>query len=361
MNEPGAYILLLRLDEEKEMRVGRLPAPPARTAELARAGTAVQGGQLSFPSGWYAYTGSAHGPGGLAARAARHLARAGRSKRIHWHVDYLREHATAVEVWARPGAGPQMECAWAAAMRALPGAQPGPRGFGASDCRCAGHLVRFSVRPGCDWLRNRAGVRLMALSEERLVELVTALTQGEDEAREATVQDLADLGAAAVPPLVALLQDSDRDARWWAARALAACGPAVDASAREALMVALDDPTPEVRACAALALGELRATGAVDGLAQRLGDEDALVASVAGAALARIGEAAIAALVEVLRGGGTARARILAVRALERIGAPSSAEALWEALAHDPNYLVHHHAYAALEAMGELEPIILST
>ena len=201
----------------------------------------------------------------------------------------------------------------------------------------------------------------MAVSEERLVELVAALTQGQDEAREATVQDLADLGAAAVPPLVDLLQDSDQDARWWAARTLAACGPAVDATAREALMVALEDPTPEVRACAALALGELRATAAVDALAQRLGDEDALVASVAGAALACMGEAAIAVLVEVLLGGGAPRGRILAVRALERIGAPRSAGALWEALAHDPNYLVHHHAYAALEAMGELEPIILLT
>jgi HEAT repeat protein len=201
----------------------------------------------------------------------------------------------------------------------------------------------------------------MAVSEERLMELVAALTHGEDEAREATVQDLAALGVAAVPPLVVLLQDSDREARWWAARALAACGPAVDASAQQALVNALDDPTPEVRTCAALALGELRATAAVDGLAQRLGDEDALVASVAGAALVRIGEAAVVALVEVLRGGGPPRARILAVRALERIGAPSTAKALWEALAHDPNYLVHHHAHAALEAMGELESIILST
>jgi HEAT repeat protein len=214
-------------------------------------------------------------------------------------------------------------------------------------------------RPARDWLRHRLGVTLLAATAERVAEMVAALTHGEDEAREACVEDLAGLREAAVPPLVDQMHHPDPDARWWAARALAACAPPGHTIAVKALLAALDDGTPDVRACAALALGKLYADQAAGALARRLGDDDALVASVAGAALLRIGRAAIAPLAEVMRFGETARARALAVRALERIGAPESAGVLWEALDRDPSYLVHHHAYAALEAMGELDSVIL--
>jgi Uri superfamily endonuclease len=356
LNQPGAYILLLRLDKGREIHVGRLRASPAQDVQPQYGRRVAPREPSWYPPGWYAYTGSAHGPGGLAARVARHLARAGGGKRVHWHVDYLREHVTVVEAWALPGAPPQMECRWAATLRALAGAEAGPSRFGASDCRCAGHLVRFAAYPR---LRDGLGVRLMAVSEERRAELVAALTKGDDDAREAVVADLAELGVAVVPPLVDLLRDPDPDARWWAARALAACAVREDLDAQAALVVALNDPSPDVRACAALALGELQATPAAGALAERLGDDDALVASVASGALICLGEPAIASLLEVLRGNWPARARSLAARALGRIGGTRSVGALWEALARDPNYLVHHHAYAALEAMGELEPEIL--
>jgi len=60
-------VLILRLPCPATVNVGRL-------------------GRVRFPAGWYAYVGSAYGPGGLAARISRHLRP---SKPSHWHLDYL--------------------------------------------------------------------------------------------------------------------------------------------------------------------------------------------------------------------------------------------------------------------------------
>ena len=120
----GTYGLILRLPRLATIGVGRL-------------------GRFQFPAGWYAYVGSAHGPGGLAARVSRHL----RSpKPPHWHVDYLRTAAQPVQIWYAVGAR-KRECAWAEALSGLPGGSiPMPR-FGASDCRCPAHLIHFTVSP----------------------------------------------------------------------------------------------------------------------------------------------------------------------------------------------------------------------
>ena len=115
---PGTYALVLILDRPRRIAVGHL-------------------GTFDFPAGRYVYVGSALGPGGLAARVARHLRR---EKRLYWHVDYLLRYARVAEVWIRPGLG-RRECAWAQAAAALPGATIAVPRFGASDCRCAGHLV----------------------------------------------------------------------------------------------------------------------------------------------------------------------------------------------------------------------------
>jgi len=123
-DQPGTYALILRLPHPATLDVGRL-------------------GRFQFPAGWYAYAGSARGPGGLAARISRHL----RSpKPLRWHVDYLRAYAWPVAVWYTVGAG-KRECAWAKALARLPGASaPIPR-FGASDCRCPTHLIHFATPP----------------------------------------------------------------------------------------------------------------------------------------------------------------------------------------------------------------------
>ena len=123
MAETGCYHLVFHLPEATEVRVGAL-------------------GAIDLPPGWYVYTGSAFGPGGIAARVARHR----RPRRRHWHIDYLSAVAELVDVILMPDTT-RRECEHAAAVRALPGAVvPVPR-FGASDCKCIAHLVWFPERP----------------------------------------------------------------------------------------------------------------------------------------------------------------------------------------------------------------------
>jgi Uri superfamily endonuclease len=120
----GTYLLLAHLECAVEIPIGKL-------------------GTFSFDTGWYTYAGSALGPGGLPARLARH-ARA--DKRLHWHIDFLLQHAALDTIWQ--AAHPQkLECAWAMAMLDLLGAQTPVRRFGASDCRCSSHLIYFARRP----------------------------------------------------------------------------------------------------------------------------------------------------------------------------------------------------------------------
>jgi Uri superfamily endonuclease len=97
-------------------------------------------GTITFERGWYAYVGSA--ARGREARVARHLAA---EKPLRWHADYLFTAFPARGAWLVDGAAG--ECALAVALAALPGAERTPRRFGAGDCRCAGHLVRFPRRP----------------------------------------------------------------------------------------------------------------------------------------------------------------------------------------------------------------------
>ena len=97
-------------------------------------------GAVTLERGWYAYVGSA--ARARDARLARHLAR---EKPLRWHADYLFTAFPAEHAWLVDGA--EGECELASALAALPGAKRLPRRFGAGDCRCAGHLVRFARRP----------------------------------------------------------------------------------------------------------------------------------------------------------------------------------------------------------------------
>jgi Uri superfamily endonuclease len=141
-DRPGTYVLVLRLPRFAAIDVGRL-------------------GRVQFPAGWYAYAGSARGPGGLAARISRHL----RSpKPLRWHVDYLRADAQPVQIWYALGAR-KRECSWAQALSGLPGASIPVRRFGASDCRCPAHLVHFAVSPDLGAFVRAVGE---PVSQERL-------------------------------------------------------------------------------------------------------------------------------------------------------------------------------------------------
>ena len=323
----GTYVLALWLAAPQTIRVGRL-------------------GEFRFPAGWYLYAGSALGPGGLKARLARHLRRVGNEKQTHWHIDYLRERATWGGAWGR-ASGKREECAWASALCRLPGARIEVPGFGASDCRCAGHLVHLPALPDETWVARTLGAERTFVGNVELDELLTVLRSGTDESRETAALALGRFGAVAVEPLAALLAGGDADARWWAARALAEVG---GDNAVAALVRVLADPDPDLRACAALALGRIGNASAAPTLAGCLGDESAFVAGVAADALSMIGDPAVDALAAKLT-ASSPHIRLLAVRALARIKSKRAIGPLFELL-EDPSYLVRHYAHEALETCG---------
>jgi Uri superfamily endonuclease len=98
-------------------------------------------GQVCLPGGLYLYCGSAHGPGGLAARIQRHL---DPSTRKFWHYDHLKAYLIVTRVWWQVSSE-NCECETAQFLLGLPNAQTPIKGFGASDCRkgCRAHLVYF--------------------------------------------------------------------------------------------------------------------------------------------------------------------------------------------------------------------------
>lgn len=121
---PGTYTLLVEL-------------PTAAAVEFGARG------EYALGSGWYAYTGSAFGPGGL-QRVDRHRGlAAGESEARHWHVDYLLGHPESrlAAVYATERA--DVECGTA---RALNDAGRPLAGLGASDCDCTAHLAYAPAR-----------------------------------------------------------------------------------------------------------------------------------------------------------------------------------------------------------------------
>jgi len=129
---PGTYILILRASTRGHVRVGAL-------------------GMLEIEPGFYAYVGSARGPGGLAARLGHHQRR---TRSPHWHIDYLRRRTSLHEVWMAQGVADR-EHRWAQALASdRLTILPLPR-FGASDCRCRSHLFRFKQRSSLSEFRRQ--------------------------------------------------------------------------------------------------------------------------------------------------------------------------------------------------------------
>jgi Uri superfamily endonuclease len=123
-DDGGTYALFLTLDEGFSEEVGSL-------------------GRVRFPRGNYVYAGSA--ASGLGPRLLRH---AKDDKVLHWHVDRLTSRGECQVVGAVTfGPGGPNECRIVELLEALPWVQVEPRGFGSSDHRCPGHLVRLGERP----------------------------------------------------------------------------------------------------------------------------------------------------------------------------------------------------------------------
>lgn len=122
---PGSYILLLR------------PRRPGFWVQVGRLGS------LALKDGYYAYVGSALGPGGLRARVGHH--RRG-PRRLVWHIDHLRRHVRFQEVWFAYS-DTRREHSWADTLLRMTGSSVPLSGFGASDCHCVSHLAFFRRRP----------------------------------------------------------------------------------------------------------------------------------------------------------------------------------------------------------------------
>lgn len=127
-NDPGTYALILQSNSTKTIQVGRW-------------------GGLDLQLGYYIYVGSAFGPGGVRARVSRHLRT---DNRKHWHIDYLRDYVTPVEVWISYAAE-HLEHKWASILFDMPEMIP-IQGFGCSDCKCYSHLFFTLGGPHSEWL-----------------------------------------------------------------------------------------------------------------------------------------------------------------------------------------------------------------
>jgi len=120
VKDGGSYLVLARLSRRRLIQVGGL-------------------GGVRFPRGWYVYVGSAMR--NLSARIARHCRR---RKKLRWHIDYLLQEAD--EVIPLPiRSSRRRECEIARAVGSI--MQPGPAGFGSSDCACGTHLFHAREHP----------------------------------------------------------------------------------------------------------------------------------------------------------------------------------------------------------------------
>lgn len=164
-------------------------------------------------------------------------------------------------------------------------------------------------------------------------------------AEDAAIQ-LGALDEEAIPPLLELTHSPDADHRWWATRALAQ----TPHTRTSYLVPLLDDPAPEVRAAAALALCNHPGEEAIPALARVLGDADSVAAQLAGSALSGIGSAATPALLEVMK-DAPQNARIQAMRALAEIRDPRSIPIMMKVLEED-SVLLQYWAKEGLERLG---------
>ena len=115
--DSGLYIAVFYMNRSNTIQVGQL-------------------GRFHFRCGIYFYAGSAQR--NLSVRLERH----GRNKKpLHWHIDYLSVNAEMLGAITIPGRR-KHECEIAAELGKI-FELPVP-GFGASDCRCSGHLFYCS-------------------------------------------------------------------------------------------------------------------------------------------------------------------------------------------------------------------------
>lgn len=131
--DKGTYILIVLVAQMKRLQIGRL-------------------GTFDIHPGFYAYIGSAFGPGGLRARVGHHLESIAEP---HWHIDYLLGLGQPVEVWYAIS-DRKLERDWVELLADAPQFQtPIPR-FGSSDYRRSrtSHLFHAKRQPSFRWFEQ---------------------------------------------------------------------------------------------------------------------------------------------------------------------------------------------------------------
>ena len=112
------YLLKIHLDHPEAIRIGKL-------------------GKFLFAGGDYWYVGSAQR--NLQQRLARHLRK---EKKLHWHIDYLLQHAQITAIWCTNISEEKLVHSLSATM-----ATP-VNGFGASDKKTRAHLF-YGAEDSC--------------------------------------------------------------------------------------------------------------------------------------------------------------------------------------------------------------------
>lgn len=118
--DSGSYLILLHIPRALRVSVGSL-------------------GEIPFATGYYLYVGTARRA--LTKRVGRHLRK---RTALHWHIDYLKEHAdrcTAIPIRSST----PLEHELAGAVGRI--ADGCVTAFGSSDCDCPGHLFFFAGNP----------------------------------------------------------------------------------------------------------------------------------------------------------------------------------------------------------------------
>jgi HEAT repeat protein len=176
--------------------------------------------------------------------------------------------------------------------------------------------------------------------------LVSELTSGVDARAEAAALELAECGEAALPALGVMLESTEVDHRWWALRCLAAMSrPRPDWLRR-----ALRDPSPEIRAAAALALGSHPDLSAISDLVEALMDADDMFGSLHVSALLAIGQESVPALLDAFP-NSSRRGRIHIMRALAALHDPRTIGAMLSATVED-SAMLNHWASEGLDRLG---------
>ncbi len=128
----GAYVLIIDLKQNRSFSLKSL-------------------GNLFFDKGTWIYVGSAMGMGStsLENRIRRHFRS---EKTIHWHIDHLLNSDSKIRasVWSESSS--PAECEIAKSIDRMVDVTPGPRGFGASDCKqqCGTHLYQSKIDKGLE-------------------------------------------------------------------------------------------------------------------------------------------------------------------------------------------------------------------